>query len=116
MQRALPFIISGTVTAIVLVTISFFVEDDSQAKGTLVSGLIAAIVICAIPIYDIDRWSLLKRSFVHFILMAMTVLPLLLYSEWYSPIVSIGVFILFGSVGWTIGFVVNKFQNKKSTH
>ena len=106
-KRARPFIISGVITATVMTVLSFFIEDTAQAKGTLVSGLIAGITIAAIPIYDIPHWSLLKRSTVHFIAMAFTVLPLLLWSGWFSPVISVAVFLLFGLVGWTIGYVAN---------
>ena len=116
MKHARPFIISGVITAVAMTTISFFIEDPTQSKGTLISGLIAAITIVTIPIYDINKWSLSKRSFVHFLIMVATVLPLIVWSGWFSPIMSVFVFLLFGLVGWTIGYVVNKRQYKNSNH
>lgn len=113
MKQAQPFLISGSITALIMVTISFFIEDTLQARGTLVCGLIAAITIIAIPIYDINHWSLLKRSITHFLLMLFTVLPLLIYSGWFTPIVAVSVFLLFGLIGWTIGFVLYKVQRRK---
>lgn len=98
-----------------MVTIAFFIDDAVQSRGTTVSGLIVAITIAAIPIYNIDQWSLFKRSLVHFLVMALTVLPLLLYSEWFAPLVAIAVFIAFGVVGWTIGYVIHRTQGKHST-
>lgn len=50
MKKALPFFISSAITGVVMVTISFFIGDESQAKSTFVSGLITAITIAAIPI------------------------------------------------------------------
>ena len=116
MKKTLPFFISGIITGAIMVTISFFIEDDAQAKSTLINGLIAAIVIVAIPIYDVNRWSLAKRSIIHFLLMLVTVLPLLIYSEWFSPIIAVGVFLVFGAAGWAIGFGVNRLQTHKKTH
>ncbi len=110
MKKAVPFLISSVITATIMTSLSLFINDPFQAKGTLVSGLIAAIVIATIPIYDIDKWPLKKRSLVHFLVMLITVLPLLFYSGWFSPLITVGVFLLFGLVGWTIGFIINKFQ------
>lgn len=61
MKKAVPFVASGIITGIAMVTLSFFIDDSTQANGTLYAGLIAAITIAAIPIYDIDTWSLTKR-------------------------------------------------------
>lgn len=113
MKQARPFLISAAITALVMVVLSFFIDDDMQAKSALVTGLIVAITIAAIPIYDIDRWSLAKRSVVHFLAMLVTVFPLLLISEWFSVPVSILVFLLFGVAGWTIGYIVNRVQEKR---
>ena len=114
MKQALPFLISGTITAIVMTILSCFIEDSIQARSTLVSGLIVAITIMTIPIYDINQWSLFKRSLLHFVVMAITVFPLLVYSGWHSLGLSVVVFLLFGLVGWTIGYIVNRVQKRAS--
>lgn len=114
MSKARPFFISAVITGAVMAAISFFIPDPQQAKGTLFTGLIAAATIAAIPIYDIDRWPLGRRTLVHFLFMLVTVFPLLIFSGWYSLLVSVGVFILFGMVGWTIGYTVHRIQQKKS--
>lgn len=113
MKQARPFVISGAITGVIMVAISLLIEDAAQSKGTLFAGLIAAVTIAAIPIYDINSWSLAKRSLVHFLAMLATVFPLLLLSGWFSLSVAIGVFLLFGAVGWTIGYVVYRVQEKK---
>ncbi|MGO1630352.1 MAG: DUF3021 family protein [Agrococcus casei] len=112
-KQAMRFVISGAITGVVMVAISFFIEDPTQAKGTLCAGLIAGITIAAIPIYDINSWSLGKRSLAHFLVMLITVLPLLLWSGWFTVPVAIGVFVLFGVVGWTVGYFVNRVQERK---
>ena len=113
MKKSQPFLISGLATGLIMATLSLFIEDDYQARGTLVSGLIAAITIIAIPIYDVNRWSLAKRSIIHFLLMLVTVLPLGLWSGWFTVTTAVGVFSLVGVVGWTIGYLVNRAQEKK---
>ena len=95
-----------------MVALSFFIEDAAQAKGTWIAGLIAAVTIAAIPIYDISSWSLTKRSAVHFLVMLVSVFPLLLISGWFSAPVALGVFLLVGLVGWAIGYVVHRLQTK----
>ena len=114
MRRARPIVISGVITGVVMATISFFIEDPTQSRGTLVAGLVAAVTIVAIPIYDIDRWPLARRTLVHFLVMLVTVFPLLLWSGWFSVSVSIGVFLLFGLVGWTAGYLVHRTQRRKA--
>ena len=114
MKHARPFVISGALTAIIMTVLSFFIEDKLQSKGTLVTGLIIAITIGAFPIYNIERWSLKKRSLIHFLIMLTAVLPLLLYSEWYSPLLTAIVFFSFGAVGWTAGYIVH-LREKRHT-
>ena len=113
MKRALPFLTSAIAIAAIMTTLSYFISDASQAKSTLTSGLIAAIVIAAIPIYDIDTWKLPKKTVLHFLLMTATVLPLLFYAEWFSIMTSIIVFILFGCVAWVIGYLANRLSIEK---
>ena len=114
MKRARPFLISAAITGIVMVAISLFIEDPAQSSGTLFAGLIAAVTIAAMPVYDIGSWSLTKRSAVHFLAMVVTVLPLLLASGWFTWPVACGVFLLFGVVGWTIGYIVHRVGEKKN--
>lgn len=113
MRQARPFLIAGSVTGAIMVAISFAIEDDLQARSTVVTGLIVAVTIAAIPIYSIESWSLTKRSFVHFLVMVATVFPLLLISGWFTLPITIGVFLLFGVAGWTIGYVVSRVQEGK---
>ena len=113
MKQATPFLISGAVTGVIMVTLAFFIEDVAQSNGTLFAGLIPAATIAAMPIYDINSWPLAKRSLVHFLAMLATVLPLLLFSGWFRVPLAIGVFLLFGINGWTIGYLVNQIQEQK---
>ncbi len=113
MKKAIPFLVAGVITGVIMTILSIFIDDAFQAKSTLVSGLIVAVVLMTVPIYDINRWSLFKRSFIHFLIMLVTVLPLFLYSGWFNPLVSVGVFILFGMVGWTLGYIINRAKTKK---
>lgn len=114
MKQARPFFISAVITAFIMVTLSFFIEDAADSRGTLCAGLIAAMAIAAIPIYDISGWSLLKRSVAHFLAMLVTVFPLMLLAGWYNVPISFVVFLGFGVVGWTVGYVFHRIQEKKS--
>ena len=115
MKQARPFFISAAITAAIMITLSLFIEDATQAKSTWVAGLIVAITIAAIPIYDINKWSLIKRSVVHFLVMAASVFPLILISGWYGVPISIAVFLLFGVAGWTVGYIVHRMQTKRKS-
>ena len=113
MKRLLPYIVAATITGGIMVTLSFFIPDAMQARSTLCAGLIAAAVIAAIPIYDVGSWPLVKRSLVHFTVMLATVFPLTLFAGWFNLPVSIAVFLLFGVVGWTVGYLINRGEHKK---
>lgn len=95
-----------------MVALSFFIPDPVQARGSLCAGLIAAAVIAAIPIYDIDSWSLAKRSLVHFVAMLVTVFPLTLFAGWFTLPVSVGVFLLVGVIAWTVGYLIDRKNQK----
>ncbi|GAA1648570.1 DUF3021 family protein [Microbacterium flavum] len=114
-KKTRPFLISGAVTAVVMVTISLFIPDRAQSISTLCVGLIAGVTIAAIPIYDIPSWSLLQRSLLHFGVIAVTVLPLVLVSGWFSAPVSVLVFLLFGVVGWTVGYLLHRRRERVRT-
>lgn len=115
MKRALPFLISGGISAAVMILISFFISDPAQAKSTAIAGIIVGITLCTIPVYDIDAWSLAKRSLLHFAIMLVTVLPLLLWSGWFPPLIAVAVFLAFGLVGWTVGYVTHRIQSRKAS-
>ena len=93
--------------------------DQSQIKGTFLTGVIISIVAAASVIYDIKKWSLLKQSAIHFVIMILTIFPCLLISGWYELssfadyLKVFGIFLLCGCVFWTIGyFVFGKLLNK----
>ena len=111
----IPFVIMSTLALIM----TYQKIDPSQAKGTFLAGIIISIVAAASVIYDIEKWSLLKQSAVHFIVMIFTIFPCLLISGWYELnsfadyLKVFGIFLLCGCVFWTIGyFVFGKLLNR----
>lgn len=112
-RKARPFLISGATSAIAMIAISFFISDPTQSKSTAIVGTIVGITLCTIPVYDIDTWSLLKRSLLHFVIMLVTVLPLLLWSSWFPPLLAVAVFLAFGLMGWMIGYTIYQIQSRK---
>lgn len=103
-------IISALVTALIMTAIAIFIENPDEAKSTVSVGMIVAVVILAMPIYDIDRWSIRKRTAMHAQVMIATVLPLLMISGWFELKTPLGllqmvaIYVLFGLCGWTVGF------------
>ncbi|MGP9582341.1 DUF3021 family protein, partial [Brachybacterium sp. AOP35-5H-19] len=120
MKRAVRFLLSGVLTLVIMLALSFAIDDPAQARGTRTVGVIVGVVIAAIPIYDIDRWSLLKRTIVHTAVMAGTVIPCLIFSGWFDLNASTGVlalvgtFVGFGVVGWGIGFIITRLLYRRS--
>ncbi|ALX50648.1 hypothetical protein AOX59_13530 [Lentibacillus amyloliquefaciens] len=90
----------------------YFQGKYSDVKGTFVASLIAFFVGAASIIYNIEHWSLIKRSGVHFIIMLITIYPILLLSGWFtiaSVFDAVKIFILFAFVGiilWSLFFIL----------
>lgn len=112
MKRPFRFLLSGGLTAVIMIAISFAIDDPAQAHSTRVVGVIAGVVIAAVPLYDIDSWPLWKRTAIHVIVMVVTVIPCLIFSGWFDlstaggVLALLGTFVGFGVLGWVIGFVV----------
>ena len=86
--------------------------DSFQVKSTFLVGIIATTIASASVIYEIEKWSLVKQSIIHFIIMLFTVLPCLLVSGWYKLVsildylTVIGQFLLVGILLWSIAYVI----------
>ena len=86
--------------------------DAFQVKSTFLVGIIATTIASASVIYEIEKWSLVKQSIIHFIIMLFTVLPCLLFSGWYKLVsildylTVIGQFLLVGILLWSIAYVI----------
>ncbi|WP_454131075.1 DUF3021 family protein [Microbacterium lacticum] len=120
MKRPFRFLLSGGLTAVIMIAISFAIDDPAQAHSTRVVGVIAGVVIAAVPLYDIDSWPLWKRTAVHVIVMVVTVIPCLIFSGWFDlstaggVLALLGTFVGFGVLGWVIGFVVTAVLARRS--
>ncbi|MFD2830976.1 DUF3021 family protein [Corticicoccus populi] len=109
----------------ILMSIAAFLYYDGQlesAQGTFTAGIIFTIVSGASVIYDLNHWSIVKRSVVHFLVMLVTIYPILLMSGWFELnsvmdyAVVLIVFICTGIVLWVLMLLVvtliSKFKNK----
>ncbi|MCD4978465.1 DUF3021 family protein [Enterococcus faecalis] len=83
-----------------------------QIKSTFLTGVIISIVSATSIIYQVDHWSLMKQSGVHFLIMVLTVFPCLLISGWY-PLNNLfdffkilGIFLLVGIVLWSVFYFI----------
>ena len=120
MKRPFRFLLSGGLTAVIMIAISFAIDDPAQAHSTRVVGVIAGVVIAAVPLYDIDSWPLWKRTPIHVIVMVVTVIPCLIFSGWFDlstaggVLALLGTFVGFGVLGWVIGFVVTAVLARRS--
>ena len=115
----IPYIISATISLVIMATLSFIIPDPSQAHSTLIVGVIAFFTIMAMPIYNIDKWSLRKKTIVHILAMLVTVLPCTAMSGWFDIsrgsgiLAMLAMYVAFGVAGWTVGFLANKFSTKQ---
>lgn len=95
--------------------IALYVQGKSvDSKDLFFGGFILLVLGGATVIYNIDHWSLMKQSMVHFIIMLATVFPILLLSGWYpvsSFVDGLQVFVIFALVGiviWSIFLTLAK--------
>ncbi|QPK93866.1 DUF3021 family protein [Actinomyces sp. zg-332] len=105
-------IIPLSIMTVLSIIMSYQKIDPFQVRGTFLVGIIGASVAATSVIYEIENWSLLKQSIVHFVIMTLTVFPCLLVSGWYKLNTSLdylkvfGIFLLVGIVLWSIAYVV----------
>jgi hypothetical protein len=100
-----------------------FMENQVDgAWGTMVTGLIAAIGGGASVIYEKDQWNLKKQSVIHFLVMLLTVYPILLVSGWFELqeftdyIIVLVIFLGVGLVAWIFFIVLFHFLEKNKEH
>lgn len=56
---------------------------EADARSTFMVALIVGAVGAANVVYDFDAWSVPKKIGIHFLLMLVTVYPVLLFSGWF---------------------------------
>ena len=109
-------IFRGMIPFVIMTSLAIFMRlqgiDVFQVKSTFLVGIIATSIASASVIYEIEKWSLVKQSIIHFIIMLFTVLPCLLFSGWYKLVsildylTVIGQFLLVGILLWSIAYVI----------
>ena len=109
-------ILRGIIPLIIMTIISIIMKyqgiDPFQVRGTFIVGIIIASVAAASVIYEIENWSLFKQSVINFLIMLVTVLPLLYISGWYKLnsvldyVKVFGIFLFVGIVLWTISYFI----------
>lgn len=109
-------ILRGIIPLIIMTIISIIMKyqgiDPFQVRGTFIVGIIIASVAAASVIYEIENWSLFKQLVIHFLIMLVTVLPLLYISGWYKLnsvldyVKVFGIFLFVGIVLWTISYFI----------
>lgn len=86
--------------------------DSFQVRSTFLVGLIITSVAASSVIYEVENWSLFKQSGIHFLIMLLTVLPVLLISGWFplntvlDYLKVVGLFLITGVVMWIVSYVV----------
>lgn len=90
-----------------------YMQDKPETgRQVLAIGIILAAMLGGALLYWIPGWSLKKQSFVHFLLMLVTVLPALILSGWFplnTPLdwaILIGSFLLAGAILWPTMYAI----------
>ncbi|WP_245183610.1 DUF3021 family protein [Lentibacillus salicampi] len=113
LRGAIPLIIMGGIALSL-----YFQANYSDAKGTFTAGLITFFVGATTVIYNIDHWGFTKQSGIHFLIMLITVYPILLFSGWFtiaSVFDAFKIFLLFLAVGavlWLVLSTLAKFYSR----
>lgn len=112
LRGGIPFAIMSIIAYIL-----YLQNSITDAKGTFYAALIAFIVGFATVIYDINQWSLTKKTVIHFLLMLLTIYPILLFSGWFplknstDALVIFGYFLVTGIILWSVLlFLAKKFN------
>lgn len=114
-------LIRATIPFVIMTSIAVFLYYDTQvhdAKGTFLSGAIISIVSGASVIYDLDNLSLITRTLIHFIVMLVTIYPILILSGWFSTTSFfdyLWIFIIFtitGIILWSVVMIITKVFSK----
>ncbi|WP_207941781.1 hypothetical protein DOK78_002705 [Enterococcus sp. DIV2402] len=112
LRGGIPFVIMSIIAYIL-----YLQNSITDAKGTFYAALIAFIVGFATVIYDINQWSLTKKTVIHFLLMLLTIYPILLFSGWFplqnitDALVIFGYFLVTGAILWSVLlFLAKKFN------
>lgn len=109
LRGGIPFVIMGGIAVILYIQGKY-----PDAKSTFMASLIAFFVGAATVVYNIDAWSLTKRSGIHFLVMLVTIYPILLFSGWFTistVLDAFNVFLIFVFVGvvmWLVMFTLAK--------
>lgn len=116
MNYILSAIIRGSIPFIIMSLLSGIMKfqrlDDYQVKSTFITGLIVTAVVAASVIYEVESWSLIKQSIIHFLSMLITVYPCLVFSNWFPnkaalDLVKIfGLFLIVGIILWPIAYIL----------
>ena len=116
MNYILSAIIRGSIPFIIMSLLSGIMKfqrlDDFQIKSTFITGLIVTSVVAASVIYEVESWSLIKQSIIHFLSMLITVYPCLVFSNWFPnkttlDLVKIfGLFLIVGIILWTVAYIL----------
>lgn len=107
-RGSIPFIIMSLLFGIM----KFQRLDDFQIKSTFITGLIVTAVVAASVIYEVESWSLIKQSIIHFLIMLLTVYPCLVFSNWFPNKMALdlvkifGLFLVVGIILWTVAYIL----------
>jgi len=107
-RGSIPFIIMSLLSGIM----KFLRLDDFQIKSTFITGLIVTSVVAASVIYEVESWSLIKQSNIHFLIMLLTVYPCLVFSNWFPNKMALdlvkifGLFLVVGIILWTVAYIL----------
>lgn len=111
-RGGIPFTIMTVISAILRSR-----NDNESSKSVFFNALIFFIIGSASVIYDIDSWSFMKQSLVHFVLMLVTIYPILLISGWFKvnslkdALFVLVIFLMCGVVLWSVMYFLAKKFN-----
>lgn len=105
-------IIPFSIMTVLSIIMKFQKIEAYQVKSTFIVGIIVAAVAGGSVIYEIEEWTLLKQSIIHFLLMLITVYPCLLKSGRFPLDRAIdylkvfGIFVFVGLILWSLSYLI----------
>lgn len=100
------------------VLVAQYGEIKAVVLQFVLSGLLGAVSAAGSVVWETDRWSILKQTFVHFLILSLTMLPIAYFAGWMEKTVAgfalyFSIFIVLYAIIWAVQCLVWRQKIKK---
>lgn len=104
---------------------SLIAQSGSEINAVMIqfalSGILGAASAAGSVVWETDRWSILKQTFIHFLILSLTMLPIAYFTHWMEHSFTgfagyFGIFIAIYAGIWAVQYTVWKRKIEKLNH